>query len=225
MHDHQGRGNDGEPPPDAPYDPRPEGGDARHNKVRVKLADGKARTIQHTMATSFWHADGTPMSAQQFMALLFGKLPEFFRDEDELRTLWSDPETRLKLLEGQSEKGFGRDQLAEMQRPISAERSDLFDVLSYVAFLAEPKSRTERAAAARANASNRFTERQTAFVNFVLDQYETQGVDELDVAQLVPLLKLRDGDVISTAMDDLGDVATVRKVFVAFQPALYAARK
>ena len=52
-------------------------------KTKVKLADGKERSIQHMTATSFWHPDGTPMSAQQFMQALFGKLPEFFRDEDE----------------------------------------------------------------------------------------------------------------------------------------------
>jgi type I restriction enzyme R subunit len=35
--------------------------------------------IQHMMSTTFWHSDGTPMSAQQFMELLFGRLPEFFQ--------------------------------------------------------------------------------------------------------------------------------------------------
>lgn len=72
------------------------------------LADGKARTIQHMMMTSFWHPDGTPMSAQQFMEMLFGTLPEFFKDEAELRALWSLPDTRAKLLQGLAEKGFGR---------------------------------------------------------------------------------------------------------------------
>jgi type I restriction enzyme R subunit len=217
-----------EPEPDAPYDPNrvADGGEdaVRRRTVRVKLSDGKARTIQHMMCTSFWHPDGTPMSAQQFMEMLFGKLPEFFRDEDELRLIWSDPETRRKLLEGLSEKGFGRDQLLEMQTLINAEKSDLFDVLSYVAFLADPESRADRAAVARTHAVSQFTEMQSAFVNFVLDQYETQGVDELDTNKLVPLLKLRYGDAISQAIHDLGDVATLRKVFVAFQPALYAAR-
>jgi len=52
-------------------------------RVKVKLAAGKARTIQHMMMTTFWHPDGTPMSAQQFMEMLFGKLPEFFHDEAE----------------------------------------------------------------------------------------------------------------------------------------------
>ena len=55
--------------------------------AQVKLADGKERTIQHMTMTSFWHPDGTPMSAQQFMEMLFGKLPDFFKDEHELRTL------------------------------------------------------------------------------------------------------------------------------------------
>jgi hypothetical protein len=60
-------------------------------RAKVKLADGKARNIQHMMMTSFWHPDGTPMSSQQFMEMLFGKLPEFFHNEAELRTLWSAP--------------------------------------------------------------------------------------------------------------------------------------
>ena len=72
-----------------------------------KLADGKARTIQHMMVTTFWHPDGTPMSAQQFLEMLFGKLPEFFKNEAELRALWSLPDTRAKLLQGLAEKGFG----------------------------------------------------------------------------------------------------------------------
>ena len=56
-------------------------------KAKVKLADGKERTIQHMMATSFWHPDGTPMHTQQFLEALFGKLPEFFKNEAELRAL------------------------------------------------------------------------------------------------------------------------------------------
>jgi type I restriction enzyme R subunit len=63
----------------------------RRKKVKVKLADGKARNIQSMMVTSFWHPDGTPMSSQQFMEVLFGKLPDFFQSEEELRKLWSAP--------------------------------------------------------------------------------------------------------------------------------------
>jgi type I restriction enzyme R subunit len=79
---------------------------ARRQKAKVKLADGKERTIQHMTMTSYWHPDGTPMSAQQFMELLFGKLPDFFKDEAELRAIWSAPDTRAKLLAGLAENGF-----------------------------------------------------------------------------------------------------------------------
>lgn len=84
------------------------------------------------------------MSAQEFMEMLFGKLPECFKDEAELRQLWSQPDTRAKLLQGLSEKGFGKEQMTEMQKIIDAEDSDLFDVLGYVAYSLPPLTREER---------------------------------------------------------------------------------
>ena len=87
------------------------------------------------MATTFWSPDGKPMSAAQFMESLFGELPEFFKDEDELRTLWSDPDTRKALARrAWPRRASATTQLAEMQQIIDAEKSDLFDVLAYVAF-------------------------------------------------------------------------------------------
>jgi hypothetical protein len=106
----------------------------KRQKIKIKLADGKERSIQHMMATTFWHPDGTPMSAQQFMEILFGKLPELFKNEDELRRLWSTSDTRAKLLQGLAERGFGSEQMAELQRMIDAEKSDLFDVLAHIAY-------------------------------------------------------------------------------------------
>ena len=114
-------------------------------KIKVKLRYGKERTIQHMMATTFWSADGRPMSSAQFMEALFGVVPEFFKNEDELREIWSNPETRKKLLEGLADKGFGRAQLSEMQKMIDAENSDIFDVLANVAYSLTPLTRAERA--------------------------------------------------------------------------------
>ncbi|MCR9062311.1 MAG: helicase-related protein, partial [Rhodobacteraceae bacterium] len=79
----------------------------KKRKVKVKMADGKERTIQHMSATSFWSPDGKPMSAAEFIQRLYGDLPEWFADEDKLRELWGRPETRKKLLEGLEEKGYG----------------------------------------------------------------------------------------------------------------------
>jgi type I restriction enzyme R subunit len=190
-------------------------------RAKVRLADGKERTIQHMMATSFWHPDGTPMSAAQFMEALFGKLPEFFRDEDELRALWSAPDTRSKLLEGLADKGFGKDQLAEMQKIIDAERSDLFDVLAHVAYALAPLTREERAARAKAIISTHFSSKQQVFIDFVLSHYVSVGVEELDQAKLMPLLRLKYHDSIADAVADLGRPDEIGKVFSGFQKYLY----
>jgi len=190
-------------------------------KATVKLADGKERNIQHMVATAFWHPDGTPMSAQQFMESLFGRLPEFFKDEAELRKLWSLPDTRRKLLQGLAEKGFGHDQLVEMQRIINAEKSDLFDVLGYVAYALAPVTREERASRARTAIDGQVSSKQQAFLEFVLGHYVGSGVDELDTEKLGTLLRLRYGDSIADAIRDLGKPEEINKVFVGFQKYLY----
>ena len=161
------------------------------------------------------------MSAKQFMEALFGQLPDFFADEDELRALWSAPDTRKKLLEGLREKGFGADQLKEMQRIIDAENSDLFDVLAHVAYARAPLTREERAAQATAQISRQFNSKQRVFLDFVLSHYVTVGVEELDAAKLTPLLRLRYHDSIADAVADLGKPEQIGQVFSGFQKYLY----
>ena len=193
----------------------------KQEKIKVKLADGKARTIQHIMVTTFWGQDGKPLSAAEFLNLLFGDLPEFFKDEDDLRAIWSMPDTRKKLLDGLAEKGFGKDQLAEMQKIIDAENSDLFDVLAHVAFALVPLTREERAAQAMALISTHFNSKQQVFLDFVLLHYVSVGVEELDQAKLTPLLRLKYHDSIADAVADLGKPDEIGRVFSGFQKYLY----
>jgi type I restriction enzyme, R subunit len=193
-------------------------------RIKVKLADGKARTIQHMMCTTFWHPDGTPMSAQQFMEMLFGKLPEFFKDEAELRAVWSAPDTRKKLLQGLAEKGFGGEQLAEMQKIIDAEKSDLFDVLAHVAYALPPVTREDRALNAKVIISTHFNSKQRVFIDFVLSHYIRVGVEELDQEKLTPLLRLKYHNSIADALADLGRAEDIGQVFEGFQKYLYQKR-
>ncbi|HRE58831.1 MAG TPA: helicase-related protein, partial [Candidatus Kapabacteria bacterium] len=68
-------------------------------KIRIKLRNGKEREIKYMVSTSFWSADGKPISETEFIDNLFGELPKLFKDEEELRKLWSNPLTRKTLLE------------------------------------------------------------------------------------------------------------------------------
>jgi type I restriction enzyme R subunit len=208
------------PPPDGE---QPEGEDdlaPRRERLVIRLADGKAREIQHMTATSFWSADGRPISANQFLESLFGTLPEFFKDEDELRKIWSKPDTRRALLRSLEGKGFDRTQLAEIQRALAAEQSDLYDVLAYIAFALPRATRQERADRARPSIHATFPEKQQAFLDFVLSQYVAEGVEELDQDKLSPLLILR-YNAISDAILELGAPPEIRDMFVGFQQYLY----
>ena len=190
-------------------------------RIKVKLADGKERVIQHMMSTTFWSPDGTPMSAAQFIEHLYGELPALFKDEDELRTIWGQPETRKALLDGLAEKGFGAEQLAEARIMIDADKSDVFDVLAYIAFTLVPISRAERVDTHKGEILPRYEDRQHAFLEFVLGEYVKEGVGELALSKLAGLLALKYGSV-NDAADQLGGIPMIRETFVGFQRHLYA---
>ena len=189
-------------------------------KVKIKLADGKERQIQSMASTSFWDADGKPISAEEFLQKLFGALPEFFTDEDDLRKIWSLPTTRRQLLERLGDAGFGKDQLTEMLKVIDAEKSDVFDVLEYVAFAVAPITRTERVEGAKTNIFAFLNREQREFLDFVLSKYIETGVDELDEAKLPQLLELK-YHALEDATDELGSVSEIRSTFIDFQKHLY----
>ena len=227
---------DGEPlEPDPPGEPRikPEeqpvppdepGGEPEPPKQRlvITLADGKERTFQHMSASTFWDASGKPISAAQFVERLFGKLPELFKDEAELRTIWSDPETRAALIAGLAERGFDGEQLAQVRGMIDAQESDLFDVLNYIAHTKHPLKRAERANEHRASILSRHDAKQQAFLDFVLSQYVAEGEAELGMDKLPDLLDLKYGSP-SDAVRELGSVAEIKSTFRGFQRQLYDA--
>lgn len=230
---------DGEPlEPEEPKKPRPPKGEGEGKpeplgggggeeeppappKLKIKLADGKERTIQHMMATMFYGPDGKPMSAAQFIERLFGELPALFKNEEDLRVLWSKPDTRKALLERLSEKGYGGAELEQIKQIIDAEKSDLYDVLAYIAFALAPITRQQRVEARRAQIFSSYgDEKLQTFLDFVLGEYVKEGVAELDELKLTPLLELKYRNV-GDAVRELGSITTIRETFVGFQKHLY----
>ena len=193
----------------------------RPEKIKVKLKDGKEREIQHMIATSFWSADGKPISAQEFLENLFGELPNFFKDENELREIWSNPQTRKTLLEKLDEAGFGKEELTTLKKLINAEKSDLFDVLEYV-FDSDfkPITREERATRAKTTIFALLNDKQKEFIEFVLNKYVEAGISELDQEKL-PILLQTKYQSLEDAMKILGDVQNISSLFIEFQKYLY----
>lgn len=190
-------------------------------KVKIKLRDGKEREIQHMTATSFWSADGKPISVEEFLQNLFGDLPKFFKSEEELREIWSNPKTRKNLLEQLDLAGYGKDELNTLQGLINAENSDLFDVLSYV-FNSDikPISREARVAAAQSSIFTSLDNKQKEFIEFVLSKYIEAGVEELEQEKL-PILLTNKYQSLEDAKETLGSVQGISSLFLGFQKYLY----
>jgi len=192
-------------------------------KIRVKLRDGKEFTIEHNVATAFIGPDGNPMTVQEFLNSLYGKLPALFNSEEELRRIWSNPSTRKTLLEQLEEAGFGKDELTNLQRIIDAEQSDLFDVLEYISYSIKPITRETRVAHAQNNIFAKLEPNQKEFLEFVLSKYIETGVEELDQEKLPDLLALKYHS-LQDAKKHLGEATEISMLFIEFQKHLYKGR-
>ncbi len=207
-------------PPELPESGGAGGGDQPSAKLIIKLADGKERTIQYIAATTYWGPDGKPMTAQQFLERLFGDLSGMIATEDELRRQWSNPESREHFMALLEQRGYDADKLSDMRRLIDAPNSDLFDVLAYIRFTTPPKTRADRAEAARSDGLASSGAKMREFLLGVLQAYEALGETELATRKLGDFLTARYGS-LTDAKTALGEVPAIRQAFVDVQRALY----
>ena len=227
---------DGEPEEPVPPGPRPDlqpydrpddGGGGRPLRddppvqIEVRLADGKVRTIRYIAATTYWSADGKPISAAEFLERLFGDLADMIADEDELRAQWSDPDNRAKFLERLDDRGYDRGRLDDIRRLVDAPDSDLFDVLAYVLYANPPKTRHERADGVRESGMAPADGELRELLLGILQAYETHGEDELASAKLASFLIGRYGSV-SEGKQRIGEISTIQDAFRRMQAGLYA---
>jgi type I restriction enzyme R subunit len=189
-------------------------------KIFITLKDGKVRQIQHMKSVLFMGPDGDMLTAHQFVEQLFGELPRFFGNEDELRQIWSTPSTREKLLTDLREAGYDDEKLDSMKDIIDAKDSDVYDLLAFVAYARETHTRKERVETAKPGISSEFTNKQIEFIEFILDKYIEDGVQELAAKKMRSLVELK-YNTISDAAAEFGSPLAIRETFVGFQKYLY----
>jgi type I restriction enzyme, R subunit len=197
----------------------------RQQIIKIKLRNGKMFELKHFVTTSFLNADGKPISAEEFLQNIYGELPKLFKDENELRKIWSNPTTRKVFLNKLKDEGYSREILLELQRLVDMEKSDLYDVLEFVYhnFDYEAPTREGRAKIAEATIFALINDQQKEFISFVLSKYIETGVDELDQEKL-PILLTNKYQSLEDAKEILGDVANISKLFIEFQAHLYKQR-
>ena len=188
--------------------------------TRVQLSDGSIRDVNSQIQTTFWGPDGQQITASEFLNMLFGDLPNFFENEEQLREVWSRPDTRKKLLKELTEAGYSEDNLRELQAMLNAQKCDLFDVLSYISFNRKPIERSKRAHNATLYLES-YDQNQQEFLDFVLAQYIEEGVGELDDQKLPNLLELKYKSTSDGIIKLGGNSRSIRQNFIDFQKYLY----
>lgn len=187
---------------------------------KIKVTLGAQRQLVNIISTEFLGEDGKPISAAQYLETFLGTLPEFFKDEEELRRIWGNPTTRKQLLDGLTAKGYSSEQLKQISKVVNAERSDLYDVLAHLAYSLPIQTREERVQNHKPAIFAPYNAKQQEFLDFVLSHYIDQGVGELDTTKLVDLIKIK-YQTVPDATKVLGDVTSIRQLFTEFQQGLY----
>ena len=155
------------------------------------------------------------IAAREFVERMFDDLLQFFDNEDKLREIWGDPTTREKLLSDLSEAGYDAEKLDSMKE------SDVYDVLAFVAYAVETRTRIERVKQAKPSIAKVFTDyKQLEFIDFILSKYVEGSVHELAAEKMRSLIELK-YNTISDAAAEIGSPAQIRETFVGFQKYLY----
>ncbi|MDA9789628.1 helicase-related protein [Amylibacter sp.] len=199
---------------------RPETKPEPEAKILIKLADGKERKIKYIATTTCFSNDGKMISAEEFMEQLFGDLGDLVRDEDHLREIWSNPETRVGFTKLLADKGYDGSRLEDMKLLIDAPNSDVFDVLAYVRFSLDPMQRSERTEQVRELGLSEIDGEMRSFLDAVLTAYEKQGVEELALTKIGDFLKVRYGGT-NGAKRVLGGIPEIKQAFMDIQTHLY----
>lgn len=189
-------------------------------KIQVTLSDKRKLAITNVIATEFLGEDGKPITPEEYLKQFYDDLPAFFKDEEQLREIWSQPDTRQNLLSGLQAKGYSLSQLNIIRNMLGDNNCDLFDVLAHLAYELPIKSRAERIKARKEQIYDGYNDKQQEFIDFVLDHYVDHGVNELAQEKLKTLIKLK----YQTPRDiptELGKAAGGRKLFWELQERLY----
>jgi len=189
----------------------------KKSRIRIQLAPHRTLFMDDMVETLYFDSEGKAVTPEQFLKDLFTKLPDFFTDEEALRKIWSNQETRNKLIDELADRGFDLGKLLTLRDAFKAEDSDVYDLLRFIAFDKEIISRSERVAKTDLDFKNALDDKGKEFVDFVLAKYEKNGFEEFN--DLTELLNMRFGN--SSVVDEMGGVETVRTNFESLQEAIY----
>src|SRR5690554_1193704 len=86
----------------------------RKEKLIVELSNGRQLKVTN-IDTRYIDENGRPLTVREFLEKLVGELPAIYKDEAQLRKIWSNPDTRADLLVKLGDLGFDNAQLNDLR--------------------------------------------------------------------------------------------------------------
>ena len=190
--------------------------------IDIKLSDGRRLTLETTWEQKIFFGDEF-ISLDEYVKRLFGRIPEFFSDADDLREKWSNPETREQLLKTLDEAGFAEEKLLLLKNMLKMQKCDLLDVLEYIAYDSTPIERAKRVEIVKKQYVNALNKEQREFDNLILHYYVINGYKELSIDKLKTFISIK-----YNSMTDAKEIlqmspANMRQHFIDLQHWLYCA--
>ncbi len=148
-----------------------------------------------------------------------------YESEQQLRKIWSKPETREELLIRLADSGIDEEQLDCLRKIFEAENCDIFDILMHISYENDLITRTQRAVHTKEDkAFFSIYENLIAqdFFLFVLERYEVDGIKELKRERLGALVELKNLGTTKDASRVFGGLQNLIDAFYKLQEHLYA---
>lgn len=194
-------------------------------KIVVKLSNGKKIRVTD-VEVRYVGDDGKPLTVSEFLEKLIEFLPNLFNSEQQLRELWSKPETREELLTKLGQTGFDDEQIETLQKMFEAEESDVFDLLAFVSYSKDLITRTHRVETTKQKTDffkGYENEKAQQFLYFILDRYKRDGIEELKRDKLSELIQLNGLGTTQEAAKVFGNANNLINAFYKLQEVMYQA--
>jgi len=192
-------------------------------KLEVRLADDRVLKIID-IETRYTDESGRPLSATEFLQKLVWNLPNIYESEKQLREARANPDTREELLHKLEEMGVDTEQLENLKVMFDANDSDIFDILAHISFNTEIKKRVERVAYVKGS-KLLFSQYQDLkakeFLEFLLEKYQQNGVNEISKSNLQGLVQLFKKGSVPEIAGYFGGGEKLREAYYELQRELY----
>lgn len=193
----------------------------KSNLIDIKLSNGRRLSLATTWKQKFFYGDEL-ISPEEYIRKLFGRIPDFFSGEDDLRLKWSNPETREQLLKTMEDAGFAEEKLNILKNMLKLQKCDLLDVLEYIAYESAPIERAKRVEIVKKQFVDHLSQEQREFDNLILQYYLTNGFKELSSDNLKAFINIKYNNSLSDAKRKLQMTpADIRAHYFELQRHLY----